>query len=163
MTAIGLVGILSPVRLGPVTLLARNLPWLLWLLILRETPMALAYGPVAVMVTFGVILGVASLVIAWLLRPHDAYPEKLETYECGVSPIGEAWGQFFVRYYLIALVFVVFDVEALFLFPWATIFKRLTALPGQGSMALLEMAIFIAILLVGLAYVWRKGDLEWTR
>ncbi|MEI6500379.1 MAG: NADH-quinone oxidoreductase subunit A [Armatimonadota bacterium] len=125
--------------------------------------MALSYGPVAVMVTFATILALASLAIAWVIRPSDPYPEKQETYECGMSPIGEAWGQFYVRYYLIALVFVVFDVEAIFLFPWATVFKRLSQPAMMGALPAVEVGIFILILLAGLAYVWRKGDLEWTR
>jgi NADH-quinone oxidoreductase subunit A len=125
--------------------------------------MALSYGPVAVMVTFATILALASLVIAWIIRPSDPYAAKQETYECGMSPIGEAWGQFYVRYYLIALVFVVFDVEAIFLFPWATVFKHLSQPTVMGSLPAVEVGIFILILLAGLAYVWRKGDLEWTR
>lgn len=125
--------------------------------------MALVYGPVAVLAAFGVILGVAALVVAWIVRPHDPYSEKCMTYECGMTPVGEAWGQFHVRYYVIALVFVVFDVEAVFLFPWATVFRRLSAPEAMGYAPLLEAAVFIMILLVGLAYAWRKGDLEWIR
>lgn len=125
--------------------------------------MALTYGPVAVIAVFAAVLAVASLVIAWLIRPHDPYPEKQSIYECGMPPIGEAWGQFYVRYYLVALVFVVFDVEAIFLFPWATVFKTLSKPEMMGYLPTVEVGIFIAILLVGLAYVWRKGDLEWTR
>jgi NADH-quinone oxidoreductase subunit A len=125
--------------------------------------MALAYGPVAVLVTFATLLALISLFMAWLIRPHDPYPQKQETYECGLSPIGEAWGQFYVRYYLIALVFVIFDVEAIFLFPWATVFKYLIRPSAMGSLPVAEVAVFIVVLLAGLAYVWRKGDLEWTR
>ena len=125
--------------------------------------MALTYGPVAVLIALAAVLAVASLVIAWIVRPHDPYPAKQETYECGMSPIGEAWGQFYVRYYLIALVFVVFDVEAIFLFPWATVFKKLSARGAMGMVPTVEVAVFVFILLVALAYVWRKGDLEWVR
>lgn len=125
--------------------------------------MALTYGPVAVLTALAAALAIASLVIAWIVRPHDPYPEKQETYECGMSPIGEAWGQFYVRYYLVALVFVVFDIEAIFLFPWATVFKRLSLPTMLGYWPTIEVGIFIAILLAGLAYVWRKGDLEWIR
>lgn len=125
--------------------------------------MALTYGPVAVLTALAGALALVSLLVAWIVRPHDPYPEKRETYECGMSPIGEAWGQFYVRYYLIALVFVVFDVEAIFLFPWATVFRKLSTAATMGYAPTAEVAIFIAILLVALAYVWRKGDLEWTR
>lgn len=125
--------------------------------------MALTYGPVAVLTALAAALALAALVVAWIVRPHDPYPEKQETYECGMSPIGEAWGQFHVRYYLVALVFVVFDIEAIFLFPWATVFKRLSAPEMMGYWPTVEVGIFITILLAGLAYVWRKGDLEWIR
>ncbi len=125
--------------------------------------MALEYGPVAVLLTFGVALGVAAMVNAWLLRPSDPYAAKQAVYECGMEPIGPAWSQFYARYYLIALVFVVFDVEAIFLFPWAAVFKQLSAATAMGAVPLVEVAVFIVILLIGLAYAWRKGDLEWTR
>jgi NADH-quinone oxidoreductase subunit A len=125
--------------------------------------MALEYGPVAVLLTLGVLLGLASLIMAWVLRPHDSYAAKATTYECGMDPIGSAWSQFYARYYLIALVFVVFDVETIFLFPWATVFKKLSAATAMGPLPLVEVAVFIVILLAGLAYAWRKGDLEWTR
>lgn len=125
--------------------------------------MALVYGPVAILTVFAAALAIAALLIAWIVRPHDPYPQKQETYECGMSPIGEAWGQFFVRYYLIALVFVIFDVEAIFLFPWATVFKTLSSAGLMGFWPAAEAGIFIVILLIGLAYVWRKGDLEWLR
>ena len=125
--------------------------------------MALTYGPVAVLTAIAAALALVSLLVAWIVRPHDPYPEKQETYECGMTPIGEAWGQFYVRYYLIALVFVIFDVEAIFLFPWATVFKRLSAPAMMGALPAVEVGIFVLILLAGLVYVWRKGDLEWTR
>jgi len=128
----------------------------------QEHLMALQYGPVAVLLAFGVALGVAALVVAWILRPSDPYAAKETTYECGVEPIGPAWSQFYVRYYLVALVFVVFDVEAAFLFPWATVFKHLSAPTLMGALPLAEAGVFIAILLVALAYAWRKGDLDWT-
>ncbi len=119
------------------------------------------YGPVVAYLAFGLLMAVGALVTAWLLRPADPYDEKEITYECGVDPIGPAWGQFFVRYYVIALIFVVFDVEAIFLFPWAVVYRKLLHTPGFGPLAFVEMFVFIAILLIGLGYAWRKGDLEW--
>lgn len=124
--------------------------------------MALEYGPVALLLAIGGLLGVAAMVTAWLLRPSDPYAIKQMVYECGMEPIGSAWSQFFSRYYLVALIFVVFDVEAIFLFPWATVFKRLSQASAMGFVPLVEVVVFIAILLAGLAYAWRKGDLEWT-
>jgi NADH-quinone oxidoreductase subunit A len=122
----------------------------------------IAYGPVATYFLFGLVMALGALLVAWVLRPADPYPEKELTYECGIEPFGPAWGQFFVRYYIIALIFVVFDVEAIFLFPWAAVYRSLAKSALLGPWALLEMFIFIAILLLGLAYAWRKGDLEWA-
>jgi NADH:ubiquinone oxidoreductase subunit 3 (subunit A) len=98
-----------------------------------------------------------NLIAWWLIRPSRFSEEKLTTYECGENPQGSAWIQFNIRFYVFALIFIVFDVEAVFLLPWAVVFRRL------GMVAFTEGLVFIAILAVGLAYVWRKGDLEWVR
>jgi NADH-quinone oxidoreductase subunit A len=103
----------------------------------------------------GSLLG--GLVLWAALRPSRASDEKLTTYECGEDPVGSAWVQFNIRFYVFALIFVVFDVEAVFLLPWATVFREL------GVIAYLEGLAFVAILVVALAYVWRKGDLAWVR
>jgi NADH:ubiquinone oxidoreductase subunit 3 (subunit A) len=92
-----------------------------------------------------------------VLRPARFSEEKLTTYECGENPVGNAWIQFNIRFYVFALIFIVFDVEAVFLLPWATVFREL------GALAYVEGLVFIAILVVALAYVWRKGDLAWVR
>jgi len=108
-----------------------------------------------------IIVGAAfvgvNLVISRLLQPRHPTAVKLSTYECGELPVGQSWVQFNNRFYVIALVFLIFEVEIAFLFPWAVVFKDL------GLFAFVEALIFIAILLVGLAYVWRKGDLEWDK
>lgn len=90
------------------------------------------------------------------MRPRGGGPERRTTYESGIEPMGEAWIQFNIRYYMFALVFVIFDVETLFLYPWAVTFQRL------GISAFLEVLIFIIVLLIGLVYAWRKGALEWS-
>ena len=100
---------------------------------------------------------VVNLLVWWLIRPRRFSEEKLTTYECGESPEGSAWVQFNIRFYVFALIFIVFDVEAVFLFPWAVVFREL------GLLAFVEGLVFIGILVVALAYVWRKGDLEWVR
>src|SRR5262245_49463949 len=100
---------------------------------------------------------VVNLLVWWLIRPRRLSEEKDTTYECGESPEGSAWVQFNIRFYVFALIFIVFDVEAVFLFPWAAVFREL------GKLAFLEGLVFIAILVVALAFVWRKGDLEWVR
>ena len=110
---------------------------------------------VYVVISIGFIFG--SLTIGRILRPNRPTPEKLTTYECGEEAIGSAWIQFNVRFYIIALIFLIFDVEIAVLFPWATIFKKV------GLLALVEILLFVGILVVGFAYVWVKGDLEWLR
>ena len=98
----------------------------------------------------GLLLGVGSL-----LRPTRPQAEKYITYESGVDPVGSGWGQSQVRYYIFALLFVVFDVEAVFIFPWATQLER------YGGFGLAEMGIFVFVLLLGLVYAWRKKVLQW--
>ena len=97
-----------------------------------------------------------ALIASRLLRPTANGGERLTTYESGMEPIGGAWIQFNIRYYMFALVFVIFDVETVFLYPWAVAFHTL------GLLAFVEALIFIAILVVGLVYAWRKGALEWS-
>jgi NADH-quinone oxidoreductase subunit A len=107
---------------------------------------------VAAVLFVGVTLTVASMV-----RPSKYSSEKYIPYECGENPVGSPWVQFNIRFYVFALVFIIFDVEAVFLFPWAVVFQKL------GLFAFVEGLIFIAILVLGLAYLWAKGDLEWVR
>src|SRR5262252_1908485 len=97
-----------------------------------------------------------------LLRPANPSVGKLSTYECGEPPSGPAWINFNIRFYLIALVFVIFDVELAFVYPVVTVFRDWIA-RGQGAFALAEIAVFVGILAVGLVYVWVKGDLEWLK
>jgi len=91
-----------------------------------------------------------------LIRPHHPYPEKSLNYECAEEPVGSSWFQFNNRFYIFALIFVVFDVEAVFLFPWAVAFGKL------GLYAFVEMVIFIVILFYGIYYAWKKGVLKWV-
>ncbi len=115
------------------------------------------FGRIFVFLLIGAIFTAAGLIGAWVLRPKRWYPGKLDTYECGEQPIGSPWVQFNIRFYVIALIFLIFDVEVVFLFPWAVVFQRL------GLFAFIEMMVFLAILLVGYAYVWVKGDLNWDK
>jgi len=114
------------------------------------------YGVVLAVVIAGVGLVAVALLTARLMSPHRPLPEKLTTYECGIDPVGEGWSQSQIRYYVYAFLLVIFDVESVFLFPWATVFERL------GYTAVVEMAVFIGILAVGLLYAWRKKVLEWA-
>ncbi|RMF89610.1 MAG: NADH-quinone oxidoreductase subunit A [Methanobacteriota archaeon] len=113
------------------------------------------YVPVIPFIIIGVLIPAGGMILAWLMRVKNPYPEKLTTYECGEEPIGQAQMQFDVQYYIYALLFVVFDVETVFLYPWAVVF------PDIGILAVIEMIIFIAMLVVALIYAWKKGILEW--
>ncbi len=104
----------------------------------------------------GVFVGLG-LFGAWLVRPNRPNSVKNATYECGETPVGSPWIRFNVRFYIIALIFIIFEVETVFLFPWAIVFKKL------GMYAFVEMAVFIIILAVGFIYVWAKGDLDWDK
>jgi NADH-quinone oxidoreductase subunit A len=126
----------------------------------------------AILVFIAVAVGflVVNLIAWWVLRPSRFSEEKLTTYECGENPTGSAWIQFNIRFYVFALIFIVFDVEAVFLLPWAVVFGQaknladtVPAAAAQLPFLFVEALVFIAILVVGLAYVWRKGDLEWVR
>lgn len=105
----------------------------------------------------GALLGLASI-----LRPDNPEALKLTTYECGEPPTGGAWINFNIRFYLIALIFVIFDVEIAFIYPVAAVFKQWVN-NGRGVFALVEIGLFLGILFVGLAYVWAKGDLDWLK
>lgn len=110
---------------------------------------------VAVFAVFGLIFALIPLILAWFLAPRKPSPEKQATYECGLASRGDPWIQYHVQYYVFALIFVIFDVEAVFIYPWAVAFKKL------GLFAFVEMTLFIAILAFGLAYAWKKRMLEW--
>ena len=101
------------------------------------------------------------MLLSWVIRPsYKPTGVKAEPYECGEVPFGDAWKQFRVGYYIFALIFVIFDVEAIFIFPWAKELLNLKA-AGLGIFAFVEMMIFIGILFIGLLYAWRKGVLKW--
>jgi NADH-quinone oxidoreductase subunit A len=114
------------------------------------------YLPLVTIIVVGVLLVGAMLAGNRMLRPSHATAEKLLTYECGVDPVGEGWAQTHVRYYVYAYLYVVFAVDAVFLFPWATVFAAL------GWVSVGEMGVFIGFLAVGLVYAWRQGVLTWT-
>jgi NADH:ubiquinone oxidoreductase subunit 3 (subunit A) len=120
--------------------------------------MLFSFSSVLMFFVVGLLLLAIALLLARLLRPtgKDA-ADKYIPYECGEVPEGSAWIRFNIRFYVCALIFIIFDVEIIFLLPWAVVFTRL------GPFAFIEGLIFIAILAVGLAYVWRKGDLAWVK
>jgi NADH:ubiquinone oxidoreductase subunit 3 (subunit A) len=113
------------------------------------------YLPVLFFIIIGIGFVVIGLTLAYLLRVFKYDEVKNTTYECGMEPFGSSWIQFNIRYYVFALIFIIFDIEAIYLYPWAVTFKQL------GITSFLEMLIFIMILFLGLIYAWRKGALEW--
>jgi len=113
------------------------------------------YIPVMMMLVLALGTGVSILVVNYFVGPKKSFEEKDEPFECGESQIVSPKQRFSVRFYLVAMIFIVFDIEAVFLFPWAVVFKPL------GLFGFVEMIIFIGILTIGLIYVWRKGVLEW--
>ena len=125
------------------------------------------YLNVLVFAAVGLVFVFANLIVASVVRPRRKTAKGLETYECGEETIGDAWIQFDIRYYTVALVYVIFAVEIAFLFPWALVLRDAAADAGAaagagiGVFALVEGIVFVVILFLGLAYVWAKGDLDW--
>ncbi len=115
------------------------------------------YLPVVLFTVIGVVFVAIALFMSRIVRPSNKTKEKLSTYECAETPVGDARIHFNIQYYLIVIVFLIFDVEVLFLYPWAVQFKQL------GAIGLVEMIIFIEVLIIGLAYAWRKEALEWIQ
>jgi len=115
-----------------------------------------AFIPILLFILVAIGFAIVALVLAWLIRPERYNKVKLEPYECGIETVGDARDRYSIRYYLIAMLFVIFDVETVFMFPWAVIMDRL-ALFG-----LIEMIVFILILVIGYVYAWRQGALEWA-
>ena len=114
-----------------------------------------AYLPILVLVVIAVLFGLGSVIFSTLIGEKKPSKVKLAPYECGCEPVGTARERFSIKFYLIAMLFILFDIEAVFLYPWSVIFKRL------GMFGLVEMGVFIVILFVGYVYVWKKGALEW--
>ncbi len=120
------------------------------------------YMPVLILAGFATIMFVGALLVGKLLRPNNPTELKLEPYECGEEPVGTAWSNFNVRFYVVALIFIIFDVEIAFMYPVTAIFKDLLH-EGWGVLAFIEIAIFVLILMVGFVYAWSQGGLDWVR
>jgi len=114
-----------------------------------------SYLPILILIAIALIFALASVTLSGVIGMRKPTAVKLAPYECGMPPVGTARERFSVKFYIIAMLFILFDIEAVFLYPWAVMFKRL------GLFGFVEMGVFIAILLVGYAYVWKKGALEW--
>ena len=119
------------------------------------------YFPVFVFVLVGLVFGIAPVITGMVVAPHRPDSEKLSPYECGFEAFEDARMKFDVRYYLIAILFILFDLEIAFLFPWATIFKDIVANDSIKLFGFFEMLVFVVILVIGYVYAWAKGALEW--
>ena len=119
------------------------------------------YFPVFVCVLVGLVFGVAPVITGMVVAPHRPDSEKLSPYECGFEAFEDARMKFDVRYYLISILFILFDLEVAFLVPWATIFGEIVSTESIKLFGFIEMLVFIAILVVGYAYAWAKGALDW--
>jgi NADH-quinone oxidoreductase subunit A len=126
-----------------------------------EAAMLDNYFPVLLFILVGIAVGVAPMVLGRLLAPNRPYQEKLSPYECGFEAFEDARMRFDVRYYLIAILFILFDLEVAFLLPWASIVKELAGDNTVRLFGFYEMFVFLGILVIGYVYVWRKGALDW--
>jgi NADH-quinone oxidoreductase subunit A len=120
-----------------------------------------SYFPILVFVVVGLVFGCVPILLGWLIGPNRPDSEKLSPFECGFEAFEDARMKFDVRYYLIAIIFIIFDLEVAFLLPWATIFKEIVNTPEVKSFGFVEMLVFITILVVGYVYAWAKGALDW--
>lgn len=124
------------------------------------------YGNILLIIIVGILLVCLTMLLAKVISPNKPNAEKLSTYECGEEPTGSAWVQINPRFYVLALIFLLFDVELIFVFPWATVFGNADFIARDnrwGWFTLIEMAIFIGVLVVGLIYIWRRGDIAWIK
>ena len=120
------------------------------------------YMPVIILMAFGLIMGIGAILIGTLLRPKDPHPLKEMPYECGEAPVGAAWSNFNVRFYVVSLIFIIFDVEGALMFPVAAVFKKFNEI-GAGGVILGTFLLFILVLVLGVVYCWSKGDLDWVK
>jgi len=120
------------------------------------------YVPLLLHVAVVTVIAVGMVVLSWFLGQHKYNKAKMSPYECGMEPIGTAQDRFSVKFYLVAILFILFDVEAVFMYPWAIIFKDLKAI-GAGAFAFSEMLVYVLIVLAGFFYIWKKGILDWNK
>lgn len=123
--------------------------------------MASDYIWVALFAVIGVGFAVVTLLASWAIRPYNPKGQKRSTYECGERPKGNAWVQLRAGYYIYMLVFVIFDVEVLFVFPWALVLRHIDRHTDLATFAIVDMLIFVGVLAAGLVYAWKKGVLKW--
>jgi NADH-quinone oxidoreductase subunit A len=129
---------------------------------MQTTPYLWNYIPLALQILVALAVAGGMVGASFFIGRHKNSRTKLGAYECGMDPIGDARGRFSVRFYMVAMLFILFDVEAVFMLPWAVIFRRLPALTGSRMFGFYEMLLYIGFVAVGLFYVWKKGILTWS-
>lgn len=129
---------------------------------MREYPYIWNYIPLVLQILFALGIALGMVGVSYLIGKHKNSRTKAGAYECGMDPIGDARGRFTVRFYLVAMLFILFDVEAVFMLPWAVIYRRLPHLTGSRLFGFWEMIVYLGFVAVGLFYVWKKGILDWA-
>jgi NADH-quinone oxidoreductase subunit A len=120
------------------------------------------YLPLLMQILAAVLLGVGMITASWFVGRHRNTKVKLATYECGIEAVGDARGRFSVRFYMVAVLFILFDVEAVFMLPWAVVYRKLPAITGHRLFGFWEMVVYLGFVAVGLYYIVRKGVLDWS-
>lgn len=130
---------------------------------MNQTPYYWQYLPLLMQVFVAVAIGLAMVTASWFIGRHRNTAVKLDAYECGIVAVGDARGRFSVRFYLVAVLFILFDVEAVFMMPWAVIYRKLYGITGYRLFGFWEMVVYLGFVAVGLYYIVRKGVLDWSR
>jgi NADH-quinone oxidoreductase subunit A len=120
------------------------------------------FMPVVILMILGGSIVIIASIVSKIFRPHNPTKLKATSYECGELPVGDAWSMFNVRFYVVGLIFIIFDVESALMFPVVAVFKKMNE-NGMGGVVLVEVLIFVGILISGLAYCWNRGDLDWVK
>ena len=129
---------------------------------MRAYPYIWQYVPLVLQILFALAIAGGMVGASYFIGKHKRSRTKLGAYECGMDPVGDARGRFSVRFYMVAMLFILFDVEAVFMLPWAVIFRKLPAITGSKMFGFNEMIVYLGFVAVGLFYVWKKGILDWS-
>ena len=128
----------------------------------QPVPYYWQYLPLLMQILFAILLGGGMITASWFVGRHRNSKVKLDAYECGIEAVGDARGRFSVRFYMVAVLFILFDVEAVFIMPWAVIYRKLPAITGHRLFGFWEMVVYLGFVAVGLYYIVRKGILDWS-
>jgi NADH-quinone oxidoreductase subunit A len=129
---------------------------------MQSHPYTWNYIPLMIQILVAVGMGCSMTTMSYFVGRHRRVKEKLEAYECGIPAEGDARGRFSVRFYMVAMLFILFDVEAVFMMPWAVIYRQLPAITGSRLFGFWEMLVYLGFVMVGFFYIWKKGILDWA-